>query len=129
MTSSRKLQLIALMLLIVASTFALAGDKKEEQVAELRFLVVKKSNGKPVANASVVLHPVGKNGKQEKGGLQLKTNEDGKTSVTDIPYGKMRVQVIYPGYQTFGDDYVIDKATMEITIQINRPTDQYSIYK
>ena len=44
-----------------------------------------------VRNASVILHPVNKKGKQEKGGLELKTNADGQTSYAGIPFGKLRV--------------------------------------
>jgi len=37
---------------------------------------------------------VNKNGEQEKGGLELKTDGDGKTGIDGIRYGKLRVQVI-----------------------------------
>jgi len=33
-----------------------------------------------------------------------------------------------PGFQTFGDDYVVDKPEMEITVKLKRPAEQYSIY-
>ena len=32
------------------------------------------------------------------------------------------------GFQTFGEDYVVDKPAMEIVIKLKRPVDQYSIY-
>jgi hypothetical protein len=97
-------------------------------VASLRFLVVKDVNGKPVKNAAVVLHPVNRKGKQERGGMELKTDPDGKTSFDGIPYGPLRVQVLAQGYQTFGEDYNINKPDMEIKIQLKRPAGQYSIY-
>jgi hypothetical protein len=90
--------------------------------------VVKDDNNKPVRNASVVLHPVGKNGKQAKGGFQLKTDNDGKTESDGLPYGLLRVQVLAPGFQTFGDDYEINKPEMDIQIRLKRPTDQMSTY-
>ena len=34
-----------------------------------------------------------------------------------------------PGFQTFGDDYAIDKPAMEITVKMKRPAGQYSIYE
>ena len=46
----------------------------QDEIAELKFLVVKDYNGKPIRNASVVLHPVERNGKQSRGGLQIKTD-------------------------------------------------------
>jgi hypothetical protein len=108
-----------------------ASDKKsgyEEQVANLSFVVVKDYNGKPVRNAGVVLHSVGKHDKQDRGGLELKTDADGKASFDGVPYGKLRVQVLATGFQTFGEDYEIDQRTMEITIKLKRPEGQYSIY-
>jgi hypothetical protein len=101
----------------------------QDDTAVLNFVVVRDYNGKPIRNASVVMHPVEKNGKQSKGGLQIKTDADGKASFDGVPYGKLRVQVLVTGFQTFGDDYAIDKPTMEITIKMKRPAGQYSIYE
>ncbi len=100
----------------------------EEDSALLNFLVIKDYNGKPVRNASVVMHPVNKKGQQERGGLELKTDPDGKASFDGAPYGKLRVQVLAQGFQTFGGDYNIDKPTSDITIKMKRPGEQYSIY-
>ena len=94
----------------------------------LKFLVIKDYNGKPIRNASVVLHPVEKNGKQSRRGLQLKADAEGRASFDGVPYGKLRVQVLAPGFQTFGQDYDIDQPVEEITVRMKRPTAQYSIY-
>ena len=106
----------------------LAQDE-EGPVASLRFLVVRDANGKPVKNAAVVLHPVNRKGKQERGGLELKTDPEGRTGFAGIPYGPLRVQVLAQGFQTFGEDYDISKPDMEITIKLKRPAGQYSIYE
>ncbi len=109
------------------STALWAGDK--EALAIVNFTVLKEYNGKPLRNASVVLHPVGKDGKQKATGAQLKTDANGKTSYPGIPYGKVRVQVIASGFQTFGQDYDINKDTHEIEIKLKRPQEQFSIYE
>ncbi|MGB7331909.1 MAG: hypothetical protein WBD25_11000, partial [Terriglobales bacterium] len=49
--------------------------------SSLQFVVVRDSDGKPVRNAQVVLHPVKRKGKQENGEMELKTDLDGKASV------------------------------------------------
>ena len=72
--------------------------------------------------------PRGKNGKQSKGGFQLKTDNEGKTESEGLPYGPLRIQVLAPGFQTFGDDYDINKPDMDIEIRLKRPSDQLSIY-
>ena len=99
----------------------------EDQTSDLKFLVIKDYSGKPVRNASVVMHPIDKEGRQ-KGGLQLKTGPDGRTGFEGVPYGKLRIQVLAQGFQTFGEDYNISQPTTEITIKLKRPLDQYSIY-
>ena len=109
--------------------FAYASAQDDEGLALVNFVVLKDHNGQPIRNASVVLHPVGKNGKQERGGLQLKTNPDGKANYDGVPYGKLRIQVLATGFQTFGEDYDVNKPTMEITVKMKRPTKQYSIYE
>jgi len=120
-------------MLLLAGTFPVeagASDKKyDAPVAQLKFLVLKDHNGKPVRNAAVVMHTVGKRDKQDRGGLELKTDADGKAGFDGIPYGKLRVQVLAPGFQTFGEDYDIDRPTMEITIKLKLPEKQYSIYE
>ena len=107
---------------------AVVGSAAGEQCSILNFLVVRETNGKPVRNASVILHPVNKHGKQERGGLQLKTDAEGKTSFDGAPYGKLRIQVLVPGFQTFGDDYDITGPVTNITVKLKRPQEQYTIY-
>ena len=106
-----------------------AVAQEDEQYSALSFVVLRDYNGKPVKNASVIMHPVRKNGKQKNSGLQLKTNTEGKTSFDGVPYGPLRVQVLAQGFQTFGEDYVVDKPEMEITIKLKRPQGQYSVYE
>lgn len=107
-----------------------AKDKKKDSDAfsDLQFTVLKDDNGKPVRNASVVLHPVGKDGKQSNAGYQLKTDSDGKTHTEGVPYGKLRIQVLTPGFQTFGKDYDVNQPTMDIQIRLKRPAEQFTIY-
>ena len=103
-------------------------DKEDEPTAILNFLIVKEDSGKPVRNAAVIMHPVNTHGRQERGGLELKTDSEGKTSFDGIPYGKLRVQVLAPGFQTFGEDYEINQGKMTFTVKLKRPQGQYSIY-
>jgi len=117
------------------SIFALVGaaaaqrDQTQEPTAMLSFIVIKEDNGKPVRSAAVILHPVSTSGKQSRGGLELKTDADGKTSFEEIPYGTLRVQVLASGFQTFGEDYRVDRAKMDVIIKLKRPQGQYSIYQ
>ena len=121
---------IAIVVVLVVGMIALVqAQDDEEPMSDLRFVVVRDYNGKPVRNAAVVLHPVTKKGKQSRGGLELKTNNEGRANIDGIPYGPLRIQVLATGFQTFGEDYQIDKAEMEITVKLKRPGGQYSIYE
>lgn len=120
--------LAAIAVLVLAGALA-AGDKKDNvPESSVSFSVLKDDTGKPIRNAAVVLHPVGKNGKQARTGFELKTDPEGKTHFDGVPYGVLRIQVIAPGFQTFGDDFTIGQPTQEITIRLKRPQGQYSIY-
>ncbi len=107
----------------------LGGEKGRGGIAEFRCDQGGEENGKPVRNAAVVLHPVKKNGDQSLGGLELKTDGDGKTSIDGIPYGKLRIQVLAPHFKTYGEDFVINQPKVDITVKLEKPSDQYSIYK
>ena len=117
---------------MLLSVAAFAGKKPGmagEKTASLNLTVVRDANGKPVKNAEVVLHLIDNHGKQRQEGMELKTHEDGKAEATGIPYGKVRIQVIAPGFRTYGQDYSIDQPTLEITIKMQKPAEQFSIYK
>jgi len=100
------------------------------QVCILNITVTRSVNGKqvPARNAAVVLHGVNKNGQQERSGMEIKTDAEGHTSYPGVPYGRLRIQVIMPHYQTFGQDYVVNQPEQSVTIQLSRPKSQYSIY-
>src|SRR5882757_859422 len=121
-----RITVFALAIIVLLASMA---DFAQDDTALLNFQVIRDYSGKPIRNASVVMHPVQKNGNQSKGGLQIKTDADGKASFDGAPYGKLRVQVLAPGFQTFGSDYDIDKPTLEITVKMKRPAGQYSIYE
>src|SRR6266700_4479112 len=113
--------LVVVLLLLAASA--------EQKTASLNFQVIKEVNGKPVRNAEVVIHLLDKDGNQRQAGLELKTHENGKAETSGIPYGKLRIQVIAPGFRTYGQDYDINQPNLEITIKMQKPAGQVSIYK
>ena len=117
---------------LAVSLSGLAQHKEqhsERKTAQLNFVILKNNNGKPVRNAEIVLHPIDKTGKLKEESVELKTHEDGKATIGGIPYGKLRVQVIAHGLRTYGEDYEIQEPTHDITIKMQNPADQYSIYK
>src|SRR6266446_88099 len=127
----RKVSIVTMGLILLALWMIGSARAQDDEgpMSALRFVVVRDSDGKPVRNAEVVLHPVKRKGKQAKGEMELKTDAEGRTNIDGIPYGPLRVQVLAPHFQTFGEDYEINKAEMEITVKLKRPGGQYSIYE
>ena len=119
---------LLLMFALIGGAAAQRDREEDEPTSNLSFLVLKDDNGKPVRNAAVIMHPVNSHGKQERGGLELKTDAEGKAGFDGIPYGKLRVQVLASGFQTFGEDYDVAKPKMDFTIKLKRPQGQYSVY-
>lgn len=82
---------------------------------------------KPVDSASVYIKFVEehKYAKDKKIEMNLKTNLSGICHVPVIPPGKFLVQVIAPGWKTFGEYYDIGQADQTINIELVRPPKWY----
>lgn len=98
-------------------------DKKLADRATVRLHIeVRGENGKPVANASVYVRydvPGNLIRKDKLAELDLKTNEDGSVRVPAVPQGKILIQVIAPGWHTYGKWYDIvgkDEDSVEIKL-------------
>jgi hypothetical protein len=99
--------------------------KPPPPTSRIEVTVLRDVDSKPIENASVIFQLEG-----EKGNMELKTNEDGKSVIDVLPTGsKMRLQIIAKGYQTYGQDYAIDKSELSFGIRLKRPGEQYSVYK
>jgi Carboxypeptidase regulatory-like domain len=132
MMCAMKIPCCSLAAFLLTATFLVPawGQRKPEiPLSTINFIVLRDENGKPVRNAAVVIHPVNEDGKQERGGIELKTDPDGKAQYDGVPYGKMRIQVLAHGFQTYGNDFEIAKPSLDITIKLKRPAQQYSIYE
>jgi hypothetical protein len=125
-----RLALVCLLSMLLSAA-AIAGKKSspELKTASINMTVLRNSSGKPVKNAEVVIHLIDEHGKQKQEGLELKTHDDGKAEASGIPYGKVRIQVIAPGFRTYGEDFSIDQPNHEFTIKLQKPAEQLSIYK
>jgi hypothetical protein len=102
--------------------------KAPPPTSRVEVTILKDVNGKPIENAAVIFHPM--EGGKDTGAMELKTNDDGKAIIDILPTGDtVRLQVIAHGFQTYGEDYKVDKADIAIEIRMKRPGEQYSIYK
>jgi hypothetical protein len=89
--------------------------------------------GKPIERASVILRfvegrSVAKFGKKIRTEWTTRTNQEGMAKFPSIPKGKVLIQVIAQGYQTFGKEFDITEDTQKIEITLNPPQPQYSVH-
>ena len=128
---NRRAGILGILVVLVGMFAAVAawGQEDEGPTSSVRVVVVRESDGKPVKYAHVVLHTVNRKGKASKEEMELKTDADGRASADGVPYGSVEVQVLAKGFQTFGEDYPVNKAETEITVKLKRPAGQYSIYE
>jgi len=136
MLSSRSFRSLTVVIALVAVTgIGLSAQdsahrgrkyKPPPPTSRIEVTVLRDVDSKPIENASVIFQLVG----DDKGNMELKTNEDGKSVIDVLPTGStMVLQIIAKGYQTYGKQYKIDKSNMAFGIRLKRPGEQYSIYK
>ena len=88
-------------------------------------IVVTDNNNKAVQNASVYVRyklPDGFFHKDKMAELDLKTASDGSVKVPAVPQGKVLIQVIAPGWHTYGKWYDFDKDEDSVEIKLDPPT-------
>jgi hypothetical protein len=93
----------------------------------LTIVVTNAEDKKPVDSASVYVKFVEarKLAKDKKIEMNLKTNLSGICHVPEIPRGKFLIQVIAPGWKTFGEYYEAEQAEQTINIELARPPKWY----
>ena len=115
--------------LLLPGSFLRAGDTPQTVIS----VQVKNDYGKPVQNGSVILdflsgHDPKRLGLKRKIHWEMRLNLQGAASFPSIPQGKVRVQVIASGYQTFGQNFDVDEPAKTIDIKLNYPQKQYSVH-
>ena len=94
---------------------------------------VKTLAGTPVDRASVIVRFLGardylKLGRKIRTSWETRTNMDGVARIPSLPQGKLLIQVIAKGYQTFGQQYEISEPDKTLEIKLNPPQPQYSVH-
>jgi hypothetical protein len=103
-------------------------------MTKIRVEVRKATNDKPVDRASVVVkfvegRSVVKLGKKIMTSYQMRTNQDGVASMPAIPQGKIQIQVIAKGFQTYGQIIEIGEEEKTVEVKLNDPQPQYSVHQ
>ena len=129
--------LIVLSSLVLLLPLAVRGQDKNSnakgksdsasKTVHLTIVVTGGDDKKPVENASVYVKFVTERmlAKDKKIEMNLKSNLSGVCHVPEIPRGKILIQVIAPGWKTFGEYYELDQAEQTINITLVRPPKWY----
>jgi hypothetical protein len=139
MNAWKRMKNILVILSSLALFFALAvrgQDKtpdskgKSDSASNSVHLTIVVTNGedkKPVDSASVYVKFIHARtlGKDKKIEMNLKSNLSGVCHVPEIPGGRILIQVIAPGWKTFGEYYEVDQAEQTINIELVRPPKWY----
>ncbi len=124
-----------LLFLLAGLTLAQSPEKEKKGkkpdaplFAKLRIEVKAGDENKAVGNASVYIRydePHGVFHRKKEIELNFKTNQDGSVKVPEVPRGKVLVQVVAPGWHTFGRWYVVEKDEEIIEIKLEKPPQWY----
>ena len=99
---------------------------KPSATAQLRIELTGGDAKKPVADASVYLKFTEDRLLRDKRvEFNLKTNQNGVARSPVIPKGRVLIQIVAPGWKTFGQWYEIDRDEQVIQINIDRPTTRW----
>jgi hypothetical protein len=99
---------------------------KESDTATLRVELTGGEAKKPIVDASVYLKFVEERVLRDKHiELNLKTNQKGVARSPEIPKGRVLIQIVAPGWKTFGQYYEIDQDEQTIQINLRRPTTRW----
>jgi hypothetical protein len=126
----RTLSVLLLVLLGLGLSLPALADDPDMTTITVEVMTQKE---KPVPRASVVVRfvegrSIVKFGKQIVTSYQLRTSNEGKVTVPPIPQGKILIQVIAKGFQTYGEFHEIYEETRTVPIKLNPPQKQYSAH-
>jgi hypothetical protein len=120
--------------LLLAACLVILPAASAKEYTEL-VVLVQDGSGAPVPRASVVIgRIVSKPGderiKVKKGRMQLRTSMQGTAPLPPLEQGRYMIQVISPGFQTYGSaDLVLDQAEQSLTITLEPPKKQVSVHE
>jgi hypothetical protein len=117
------------LLLILLLTATLSSPVWADDLTKLKIVVTTRS-GRPIDRADVIVRfggrSVAKLGKMVRTTWEMRSSQEGVAEIPEMPKGKIRIQVIAKGYQTFGDTFDVDEDERTIEIKLNPPQRQYS---
>lgn len=121
-----RLTILAILLAITSPLWA------DPPMTKLR-IEVRNPGDKPVDRAGVIVRfvegrSITKFGKKIRTHWELRTNQEGVATIPPIPQGKILIQVIAKGYQTFGEYFEVNEEEKTVSVNLKSPQPQYSAH-
>ena len=121
-----RLTILAILLAIASPLLA------DPPMTKLR-IEVRNPGDKPVDRAGVIVRfvegrSIAKFGKKIRTRWELRTNQEGVVNIPPIPQGKILIQVIAKGYQTFGEYIEVNEEEKTVPVNLKSPQPQYSAH-
>jgi hypothetical protein len=121
--------LLILLALSLASSLALSAQEADAKPSDTTVLRVELTGGSaktPIVDASVyVKYTEDKLLRDKKIEFNLKTNQRGAARSPEIPKGRILIQIVAPGWKTFGQYYDVTEDERTIQINLERPSTQW----
>jgi hypothetical protein len=120
------------MLLLLFLAIPMLAPLMAKDLTKLK-IVITNDSGKPVDRASVIVKFGGRSivklGRNVRTAWEMRSTQEGVADIPEMPKGKILIQVIAKGYQTFGQTFEVteDERTVEITL--HPPQRQYSSHE
>jgi hypothetical protein len=121
-----RLTILAILLAVASPLLA------DPPMTKLR-IEVRSPGDKPVDRAGVIVRfvegrSIAKFGKKIRTRWELRTNQEGVVNIPPIPQGKILIQVIAKGYQTFGEYIEVSEEEKTVPVNLKSPQPQYSAH-
>jgi len=133
----RSMFLLAFAALFLQVCLAQSGGKNKDndadkgaqdgETTQLRVEVTAGEKSEPVDSASVYIKFQKERflAKDKKIEMNMKTNREGVAKIPSVPRGKVLVQVIAPGWKTYGKWYDLTEGEQTIKVNLQKPPHWY----
>jgi hypothetical protein len=106
---------------------AATKDTTPQPTVKLRIELTGGDDNQPIPDASVYLRfqPDSKARKGKQVEVNLKTSQEGVALSPEVPQGMILIQVVAPGWKTYGEWHDIEQSEQTVPIHLTRPTTKY----
>ncbi len=109
------------------STAALAAADDQDKLVRLEVQVTSEKTGQPIDNATVYIKFKRKRlfRRDKRHEWTVKTNREGRAVLPVLPAGEVLVQIVIPGWKTYGRFHTLRGPKQVLKIKLKKPKKWY----